>query len=150
MKKQTIIIRDEQCKARAMAIIENLPFDPIMEVIIKPHKQDRSLMQNAFYWKILTIMGDDLGQTKDEIHHNMKHKFLVKIFMRDDDGYAEMVSALRAVKSESPGLAASLGREIVNLTSTTQANVKQMREYLDDIQHFASSLGIKLPAPEYK
>lgn len=143
VKQKKIILKNDALRKRACHVIESLPGDDVFEVIIRPHKKDRSLQQNAYYWKIVTIIANDLGQTKDELHFEMKRKFLTRIFCRDDEGYAEMAQAIRVAQSDV------LARKVVDLTSTTQASVAQMSEYIDDVIHFASSMGIRLPAKEY-
>ena len=142
--KQTIVVSSEELKNRAIAIVLNLPVDEPHDVAIKPHKADRSTLQNSYYWRVLTIIGSDLGMTKDEMHDVYKEKFLVPIFTRDDEGYAEMVDAIKDSDRQDV-----LTREMLRLTSTTQCTVKQMSELIDDIQHHAASLGIRLPAPEW-
>ena len=146
LKIDTIELRN-----RAVTIANSMPLDDIHEIIIRPWKRDRSAEQNSYYWKILTVIGNDLGNTKDEQHCIYKRMFLVPIFTRDDSEYAEMIGAIDAMRKQHLGLVCDvLDREIVKLTSTTQANVKQMSEYIDDIQNHATSLGIRLPGPEYK
>jgi hypothetical protein len=136
--KQKIIVRDEPLRNRAVAVCGTIPLSEVHEVIIRPYKVDRSAAQNAYYWRILTIIGADLGLTKEEAHETFKERFLVPIFCRDDQGYADMY---RAVVEARNGLA----KEVVKLTSTTKCNVAQMTEYLNDIKHEAANLGIRLP-----
>lgn len=147
--KQSIIISSEELRNRASAILAALPLTPVHEVVIREHKKNRSLDQNALYWEWLTIIGNALGEQKEDVAESMKDKFLVQIYERDDTDYAEMVQSLRAIwlqgmKTE----AVSLRKRIVALTSTTTANVKQMTEYLGCIEMSAAELGIKLPFPE--
>lgn len=146
---QKIVINSEEVRNRALTIIKGLPLSPVVEVIIREYKKDRSLEQNALYWKWLTIIGADLGESKEDLHERYKGKFLVHIFERDDPDYAEMVHTLRNLyeqgfKTES----VYLHKKIVSLTSTTAATVKQMSEYMDNIEHNAADMGISLPLPE--
>ena len=146
MKKQKFVLHNDHVRANLIARLEMMPLEPVMEVTIQAHKRNRSLEQNAYYWSILTIIGNDLGMTKDEMHEVYKEKFLVPIFCRDDRGYADMCGAVHAL-NEGKNRAWKM---VLEMTSTTQCNTKQMSEYLDDVQHHATSLGIRLPAPEYK
>jgi len=141
-----LIIANEQIRNRAMAIVEKLPVDGTVEVCIKLHKRNRSVDQNAIYWKWLTVIGNDLGNTKDEQHDIYKEMFLSKIFTRDDPEYSEMMEVVSQVPVKDGGT--FLRKKIIDLTSTAQASVKQLGEYLDDVQHHATSLGIRLPAME--
>lgn len=72
----------------------------------------------------------------------MKCRYLCPIFMRDDPGYAEMVSVLNDIK-DIDGYA-ELRDGVINLTSTTKASAAQFSEYLAKIERFCHGLGIVL------
>ena len=146
---QKIVIASEEHRKRVMLIIECLPLEPLHEITIREYKKDRSLEQNALMWKWLTIIGNELGESKEEIHERYKDKFLVNIYERDNPDYAEMVQSLREVwKQGMKREAMDLRKKIVALTSTTTATVKQMTEYLNSIEHDAASMAISLPHPD--
>ena len=147
--KQKIPIISEEHRNRVLEIIKALPLDPYHDVLIKEHGKDRTLDQNALYWKWLTIIGAELGETKEDLHEQYKDRFLVPIYERDNPEYAEMIQALRAVwKHGMKGEAVSLRKKIVALTSTTTATVRQMSEYLQDVELSAATLAIRLPHPD--
>ena len=147
--KHSLKIISEEVRRRAIEIIQNLPLDVIHEVKISEYKKDRSASQNALYWQWLTIIGNELGESKETMHERYKDGFLVQIFERDDPDYAEMIDTLRAVYGQGMKTQAlALRKRIVALTSTTSANVKQMGEYMSEIEKQAASLGIRLPHPE--
>lgn len=130
-------------------VVEGLPLEPTLEILIREYKKDRSTMQNSLYWKWLTIIGNELGYSKEEMHEQYKGKFLVNIYDRDNPEYAEMMKTLRDVYREGMrDEALSLHTKIIALTSTTMANVKQMSEYMQSIEHEAISMGIRLPILE--
>lgn len=144
--KQKIIIHIEEHRARAIEIIKSLPLEPVHEVDIREHKKDRSLEQNSLLWKWYTIIANELGESKEEVHERYKDRFLVNIFERDDPDYAEMVKTLRDVYRQGMQKEAlHLRKQIVALTSTTHASVAQMSEYLQNIENHAMSLAIRLP-----
>lgn len=146
---QKIILVSVEHKNRAVAIINSLPLAPVMEITIREHKKDRSADQNALYWQWLTIIGNELGESKEDCHERYKDGYLVQIYERDNPEYAEMVQALRTVWSQGMKQeAVYLRKKIVALTSTTTATVAQMGEYLSEIEKHAASLGIRLPFPE--
>ena len=142
--KHNLIIASEQIRNRAELIVSGLPVDGSIEVVVRPYKVNRSALQNSFYWRIITIIGNEIGNTKDEQHDIYKGMFLIPIFVRDDPGFAEMWTTINNSGKERKMLI----KEVLKLTSTTQASVKQMAEYLDDCCHHAAVLGIRLPAPE--
>ena len=147
--RHTLKITNEQVKARAIEIIKSLPVDPVHLLRISEYKKDRSAEQNALYWQWLTIIGNDLGESKEDCHERYKDGYLVQIYERDNPEYAEMVQALRTVWSQGMKQeAVYLRKKIVALTSTTTATVAQMGEYLSEIEKHAASLGIRLPFPE--
>lgn len=144
-----IIISSEELRNRAVAVIASLPLDKVHEVIIKPHKKDRSLDQNALYWKWLTVIAADLGETKEDVHERYKGKYLVNIYERDNPEYAEMVQSIRNIwRQGMKKEATALRNSIVSLTSTTAATVPQMSEYMNAVEQDAIKLGIRLPALE--
>ena len=147
--KHKIIISSTAIKNRVIAIINALPLEPMQEVIIHNYKKDRSVEQNRLYWQWLTIIGNELGESKEEIHERYKDKFLVNIYERDNPEYAEMVQSLRNVwLSGMKQEAIDLRKRIVALTSTTTATVHQMSEYMTSIERDAANLAIMLPQPE--
>lgn len=147
--KQTLIISSEELRARAITILGALPLTPVHELVIRERQKNRSLDANALYWKWLTVIGNELGESKEEVHERYKDGFLVQIYERDNPEYAEMIQSLRSIWSQGMKTeAVSLRKKIVALTSTTTANVKQMTEYMQSIEHHAASLGIRLPHPE--
>jgi len=147
MKAKLVIISPE-VKARAVAIISALPLDVVHEVIIREYKKDRSAEQNALYWQWLTIIGNELGESKESVHEDMKGRFLCNIYERDNPDYAEMLNTLRTIYREGMrDEALSLNKKVIALTSTTTATVKQMSEYMAAIEHHAASLAIRLPFP---
>lgn len=148
MTQKIILHTPEHC-TRAMLIIKELPLLPVMEVIIREHKKDRSADQNALYWKWLSIIGNELGESKEAVHERYKDAYLVQIYERDDPDYAEMINSLRTVwKQGMKTEAVQLRKRIVALTSTTTATVKQMSEYMTEIERHAATLAIQLPHPE--
>lgn len=125
MKKQTIIVRDPVTRARAINFIGMLNTDKPWEVKIGPYKTNRSLEQNALYWKWLGIIAKDTGHDADEIHEFCKQKFLEPIFV---DINGEVHEARR---------------------TTTKLKVDEMSAYMNRVYAWATSeLGILLPLPE--
>lgn len=145
----TLIIRDFDTREEAALLVKTLPVSPIHRVVVQPHRMDRSAAQNSLYWMWLTIIGNERGETKDDMHLEYKEKFLVYIYERDDPEYAEMIEAVRKVyRAGMKTEAKQLQKQIIELTSTTRANVKQFTEYLNDIERDAFKMDIILPHPK--
>ena len=149
MAKQTFVIRDSFIAANACRFVDNLPLEPLHEVIIRPHKKDRTVAQNSLMWLWFTHLAGERGETKDDIHLEYKKKYLVNIYERDDPDYAAMIEAVRNVYRKGMKEDAELLHDrIAHLTSTTTATVEQFTEYLDDIDRDAIKKQISLPRPE--
>jgi len=132
-----------------MLFLEAQPEKPILEVIVKEHKKDRSVAQNRLMWNWITIIANELGMTKEDVHEDFKKRLLVPIYERDDDGYAEMINAIRKIYSDGfKSEALKMHNHIVKLTSTTAATVKEFSEYLNEIEKDSIEKGIILPHPE--
>lgn len=110
----------------------------------------RSTFQNKLYWGWLsdaenTSVNEHSGKTKEEWHYELKKRFLVPIYERDDTGYAATLVALRNVyKNGMKAECEALLKHVVNETSTTNAKIKQFTEYLNDIERYFHALGISL------
>ncbi|HSH25848.1 MAG TPA: recombination protein NinB [Massilibacterium sp.] len=86
----------------------------------------RTLEQNSLMWKWFTIIGNDMGYTKEEVHDHMIIKF-APIYTR------------RNIETGKP--------EQQKMT-TSMMNVEQMSEFLDCVDRFAAEWDIILPKPE--
>lgn len=143
------IIRTESDRNRAVEIVSRLNLDKPQEIEVREWKKNRSASQHRLYWQWNTVIAAELGESKDEVHERNKERFLVTILRRDDPDFAAMIGSVNAVHASGmKDEAMALKREIVRLTSTTQMNVNQFTEYLNDIELDARNLGIILPHPE--
>jgi hypothetical protein len=150
-KPTIIILKTPELKRRAVEVISALVIDgPLMEVVVREHKKDRSAAQHSLLWLWYTVIANEMGETKEDVHYFCKRRFLVPIFTRDDpDGYGAMVEAVRTV--HRAGLKADskkMADQIVKLTSTTDCTVAQFTEYLNDIEKHYITIGVSLPHPE--
>lgn len=91
---------------------------------ITEDKDSRSVKQNRLYWEWVSVIGNELGYTKDETHAILRDKFL---------GYTETTTKFNVIKE---------------LRSTTKLKVKEFKDYLEQIDMFISEYGIILPRPE--
>jgi len=137
----------EQDRTRIVDIVNRSPLGKTVD--ISDYKKNRSVAQHRLYWKWNTVIGEELGESKEEVHHRNKEKMLVPIYERDDDEYAATIETVRDVYRQGmEEKAKQLFTSIVKLTSTTKATVDQMAEYLTDIEYHAASLNIRLPRPD--
>jgi len=127
---QKFILRSPAIIDRACQILRSLPSEPLMEVVIKPHKSSRSLQQNSLHWKRLEVIrmhiADSTGQifSAEELHEFFKEKFL-------------------------PARMVEVGGEVVKVPrTTTKLSTKEMSEFMDAIDRYCiERLHLYLPQP---
>lgn len=120
-----------------------------LRVVIDQKQDDRSAAQNRLMWMWLGQIERKTGQDKDSLHHEFKKKFLIFIYKRDDQEFAEMCKSIAKVKQSEPDEYKVIGEHVIKLTSTTKATVKQMTEYLNYVHDFAVvRLGVHLTVPD--
>jgi hypothetical protein len=148
VKPQTVVLINMDILDRVLRLCRRaVESETIYEVLIKEHKVSLSAQQRKLYFFWLAIIGDELGYEKDEIHLEMKKKFLISIYVREHEGFAEMVESLRVVQKENKRAWRILADHVLRETSIMDASVKEMKEYLTDVDRFAASQNIPLPLP---
>ena len=114
-------------KEKAISYIERIDKPMICEV--KKETRNRSTVQNAYYWFLLTMLEQDTGNDKDDLHEYFKEKWL-------RDTYKQI-----SVFPDSIG-------DLTYTKSTTKLSTLEMEDYLEKIRVFASrELGCFLPLP---
>lgn len=148
-----VLVSDAQVTALTMHVLQNYQAavtagKPLI-VNITDKKEQRSLAQNRLYWMWVTQIAKRFGDDKDGVHFDCKRRFLIKIYRRDDPEYAATCDAVLTFKNmgepERYRLVADL---VIDSTSTTDATVEQMTEYLNDIFVFYYKQGLRLSVPE--
>lgn len=96
-----------------------------VEIIIKRKSAKRSDRQNRYWWVLVTILSNDLGYTKEEMHEILKYKFLK-----------------REKVDERTGLVMEY------LGSTTELNKMEFADMITDLRRWSEQdLNIYLPEP---
>ena len=96
-----------------------------IEIIIRRKKKHRSVQQNRYYWLVASIISDQTGFTKDEIHSIFKSRFL---------------------RTEKVNECSGAIYEFVR--STAELTTVEYEEYLDQVRQFASQeFGLVIPMP---
>lgn len=95
------------------------------ETFIFHVKKNRTNQQNNYYWLILTMIGNEIGMTKEDVADIMKFKFLLTEIVNEQTG--EVFQRLK---------------------STRELSKPEMADFIDKIIMFASTeLGIRIPEP---
>ena len=112
-------------KEKAIFYIERIDKEMICEV--RKDKRNRSTVQNAYYWFLLTMLEQETGNDKDELHEYFKKKYLKTFFQIDLIDTQDFIYYAK---------------------STTKLTTLEFEDYLEKIRVFASrELGIFLPLP---
>ncbi len=120
-----------------------------LRVVIDQKQEDRSTAQNRLYWMWLGQIEKKNGTHKDQLHFEFKKKFLVFIYRRDDQEFAETCKAIAMLKQNECEEYRVIAEQVIRLCSTTKLNVKQMTEYLNSVHDFTvTKLGIHLTVPD--
>ena len=120
------VIKDSKDKQSLINYLKELGNDYIVEV--KKQRNNRSNMQNSYYWKcIVQGLADELGYFPDEMHDTLKVKF---------------ASEWQSIEINDK----QIGLQTVN--STARMNTKDFEVYADQIRIWAlTELGIRLMMP---
>lgn len=120
-----------------------------LRVVIDQKQDDRSTAQNRLYWMWLGQIERKNGTDKDQLHYEFKKRFLIYIYRRDDQEFAEMCDSIAKVKQSEPDEYETIGKQVIRLCSTTKLSVKQMTEYLNYVRDFAvTQLNVFLTVPD--
>lgn len=106
--------------------------------IVKTDKRRDS--QNALNWKWCTAIGEQMHDSKDDVHAYNKLNFGVPILCRDDDEFNAAWTALSATLSYEEQIQAVRYIDVTSIMS-----VKQMTEYLNELELYYERNGILLP-----
>ncbi len=124
------VIKDNKDKQSLINYLKELGTDYVVDV--KKQKNNRSMMQNNYYWKcIVQVLAEELGYFNDEMHDTLKVKF---------------ASEWQSIEINNK----TIGLQTVN--STARMNTKAFEIYAETIRIWAlSELNIRLMLPnEYK
>lgn len=127
------------------ALEENKP----LVVRINQKQDDRSAAQNRLYWMWLGQIEKKNGTHRDQSHFEFKKKFIVFIYRRDDQEFAETCRAIAILKQNECEEYRVIAEQVIRLCSTTKLSVKQMTEYLNCVHDFTvTQLNVFLTVPD--
>ena len=124
------VIKDNKDKQSLINYLKELGNDYIVDV--KKQRNNRSIMQNNYYWKcIVQTLSEELGYYPNEIHDILKVKF---------------ASEWQSIEVNNN----KVGLQVINSTATM--NTKEFEIYAEQIRIWAlSELNIRLMLPnEYE
>jgi|TARA_R100000482_G_scaffold104469_1_gene47158 hypothetical protein len=124
------VIKDNKDKQSLINYLKELGNDYIVDV--KKQRNNRSIMQNNYYWKcIVQMLADELGYYPNEMHDILKVKF---------------ASEWQSIEVNNN----KVGLQVINSTATM--DTKEFEIYAEQIRIWAlSELNIRLMLPnEYE
>lgn len=142
-----VVVRSTEMKERVKFMIDGLPDDEPHQVIIRPYKASRSDQQNALYWMWNTVIGEELGYTKEEVHNLNRERFGIEILARISERWEKRLKKIETVKESM--LRYSEIQDAAKDIHTPRFDISMMREYLNRIDQWAMSMSISLPVPKY-
>lgn len=95
-----------------------------VEIVVQKKRMVRSVQQNRLWWLYVTILSEDLGYEKSEMHDILKFKFLKRE---------------RVIEKT--------GEIIPYLESTTRLSRSEFSEVVESVIHWAVEMNIILPEP---
>lgn len=128
MRKQSIVIRNEEMRRRVISFLNNLNIEKPWEITIEPYRKKRSLSQLRLMWLWISEVAEHVrehtGMDSEDVHAFLKEKFL-------------------------PPRIIEIAGEAVEYRTTTKLTTAEMSEYMDRIYAWATTeLGLLLPLPE--
>lgn len=96
-----------------------------LEVIVQRRKKTRTSPQNRYWWACMTILSNDMGYRKNEIHEICKFKFLKREMV--DEGSGEVFEYL---------------------ASTSDLSTVEFCELVEEMIDWALTFNIVLPRPD--
>ena len=117
-------ITNETQRAAAIHALCGLDLTKPWTVEIKKKTKQRTLNQNALYWKWIGIFANETGNSEDDMHEFFKDKWC-------------------------PISEVTVGDEVRQVRSTKKLKTVEMTEYMDKVYAFiVGEFGIILPIPE--
>lgn len=145
-----IVIKSDIQRQQAIKEVSQTPAGHV--VTIAEDKVSRSEAQRRLMWKWEGVIGDELGEIKEDVHRRHKDTILKPIMEKNFDRhphFAGMMDSIRGLYNMGMhGEAINLNNQITDLISTNEMDVHEMTEYLNEVQRIAQGLNINLPQPD--
>lgn len=150
---QRIRMSAPQHLSRAEMALKGIKWDgKEYEMTLGPYELDRSAEQKNYYFRIVGIIANQLGWDRNDLHDYYKVEYLKPIYMADPKktAYHSRIAAIESAYAAGALSERQRDALFAAVTSTNDAKVKQMREYIDCAQRHAAEMGCKLPAMEWE
>lgn len=148
MTSKTFRIVHDEAKDNCIHFINAIQTSDSKEVIVRDAKQSKTLSQlGALFGLWSKYISDKTGYTKGELHEEWKSSFLRGIYISEPIGdLQEMwVENLYSLQEKQEGEKLHVHAKRISLSWAT---IKQMRQYMNEIQAYYIEHGYPLPIPD--
>lgn len=132
-------IKSEADRKLAMARLTSIPADGKWKVSIGKYEKRRDA-QNKLNWRWVTAIAEQMYDSKEDIHTDNKLQLGAPILERDNDSFSEAWGMIAANLNHVEQLNAIRFIDVTKIMT-----VKQMAEYLSDMELHYERNGIMLP-----
>ena len=139
----TILCDNDQRKAVASSIVMNLPVDEPHDVIIRPHKKNRSLSQNRLSHMHYSQIASQMYEQPAETKARCKLDYGIPILIAEDEYFAEKWHKVTRHLTREELLEA-----VTIIPVTSLMNTKQMTSYINAYMQQHQAQGIALSHPD--
>jgi hypothetical protein len=123
------------------SMLKKTPIEVTIKNFVRLTKdQELSAVQNRLRWLWITDISKEMGLYKDECNQFLKERFLLPIFVRDNEEWANTMFAIRQLEVDGyKDTAKQLNAFVTDekRLSLLDATVKQGAEFLDEVKSFA-------------
>jgi hypothetical protein len=124
VSREPYIIRTPEQRDAIRDLVGKLDVSKPWSITVEPYRKKRTNSQNNLYWKWISIVARETGNSQDDVH----------------DAFKDMFCPPRTV---------TLGDNERHVRSTTKLNTAEMTEYMNAVYAYVTSeLGCHLSIPE--
>ena len=135
-ERQLFIVTSKGIRGAAVVAVQEIQADPVMQVIIKPYRKNKSAEQLGYLWAgVLPSISKWLEETGKDQGQHMSADDLYDWFI---DEYAEK----RIITHN--------GKSKVSVKSASKMNTKEMSEFIERIIQHMGEQGFAVPLSEYR
>jgi len=148
MAAKTFRMVHNEAKEHCIHFINDLLADGSKEVVVRDAHTTKTLQQlGTLFGLWTTYITDQTGYTKDELHKEWKASFLRGIYIAEPIGdMQEMwVENLYALQEKQEWKKLHIHAKRISLSWAT---IKQMKQYMNEIQAYYIQHGYPLPIPD--
>lgn len=122
----------------------------VLDIVVKKHRQKRSLDANAYCWVLCSKIAEKVHSSKDEVYEEMLQKY--GYFYQDEEGYISITVKAEVDMSKIAGhwkFLKTNGKftSYLMIKGSSEYDTRQMARFIDCIVEEAKILGIETMTP---